>query len=67
MKVSMYSKTRNRGLVFVSMGSHEEALAAFTNLQSYVIIDSTPLFITKIGIFSFSVIILEYIYLGIYG
>lgn len=36
MKISMYSKTKNRGLVFVSMGSHEEALAAFTNLQSYV-------------------------------
>ncbi|KVH99705.1 Nucleotide-binding, alpha-beta plait, partial [Cynara cardunculus var. scolymus] len=35
IEVSMYSKTRNRGLVFVSMGSHEEALAAFTNLQSY--------------------------------
>ncbi|CAH1454151.1 unnamed protein product [Lactuca virosa] len=35
IEVSMYSKTRNRGLVFVSMGSHDEALAAFTNLQSY--------------------------------
>ncbi|KAI3672512.1 hypothetical protein L6452_38601 [Arctium lappa] len=35
IEVSMYSKTRNRGLVFVSMSSHEEALAAFTNLQSY--------------------------------
>ncbi|KAI7737041.1 hypothetical protein M8C21_029292 [Ambrosia artemisiifolia] len=35
IEISMYSKTRNRGLVFVSMGSHEEALAAFTNLQSY--------------------------------
>ncbi|KAK1406732.1 hypothetical protein QVD17_38340 [Tagetes erecta] len=35
IEISMYSKTKNRGLVFVSMGSHEEALAAFTNLQSY--------------------------------
>nr|XP_043606173.1 RNA-binding protein 28 [Erigeron canadensis] len=35
IEVSMFSKTKNRGLVFVSMGSHEEALAAFTNLQSY--------------------------------
>ncbi|GKE71416.1 28 kDa ribonucleoprotein, chloroplastic, partial [Tanacetum coccineum] len=33
--ISMFSKTKNRGLVFVSMGSHEEALAALTNLQSY--------------------------------
>ncbi|XP_071693535.1 28 kDa ribonucleoprotein, chloroplastic-like [Rutidosis leptorrhynchoides] len=35
IEISMYSRTKNRGLVFVSMGSHEEALAAFTNLQSY--------------------------------
>ncbi|GJS31931.1 28 kDa ribonucleoprotein, chloroplastic [Tanacetum coccineum] len=35
IEISMFSKTKNRGLVFVSMGSHEEALAALTNLQSY--------------------------------
>ncbi|XP_076902548.1 28 kDa ribonucleoprotein, chloroplastic-like [Bidens hawaiensis] len=35
IEISMYSKTRNRGLVFVSMGSHEEASAALANLQSY--------------------------------
>ncbi|KAL8215553.1 hypothetical protein R6Q57_022390 [Mikania cordata] len=34
IEISMYSKTKNRGLVFVTMRSHEEALAAFTNLQS---------------------------------
>ncbi|KAM7520806.1 hypothetical protein LguiB_019768 [Lonicera macranthoides] len=31
----MYNKTRNRGLAFITMGSHEEAVAALTNLQSY--------------------------------
>lgn len=36
IKLSMYDKTRNRGLAFVTMGSHEEALAAITNLESYV-------------------------------
>ncbi|KAF5955336.1 hypothetical protein HYC85_008192 [Camellia sinensis] len=30
----MHNKTRNRGLAFVTMGSHEEALAALTNLES---------------------------------
>ncbi|KAK3025956.1 hypothetical protein RJ639_040872 [Escallonia herrerae] len=35
LKLSMFNKTRNRGLAFVTMGSHEEALAAFTNLESY--------------------------------
>lgn len=32
----MYDKTRNRGLAFVEMGSPEEALSAFNNLESYV-------------------------------
>lgn len=34
----MYNKKRdtNRGLAFVTMGSHEEALSALNNLQSYV-------------------------------
>ncbi|XP_071698425.1 ATP-citrate synthase beta chain protein 2-like [Rutidosis leptorrhynchoides] len=32
----MYNITKNRGLVFVSMRLHEEALAAFTHLQSYL-------------------------------
>ncbi|KAK3030184.1 hypothetical protein RJ639_039661, partial [Escallonia herrerae] len=35
LKLSMFNKTRSRGLAFVTMGSHEEALAAFTNLESY--------------------------------
>ncbi|XP_027148913.1 28 kDa ribonucleoprotein, chloroplastic [Coffea eugenioides] len=35
IELSMYNKTRNRGLAFVSMASHEEALAAFRNLESY--------------------------------
>ncbi|KAA8528314.1 hypothetical protein F0562_035669 [Nyssa sinensis] len=35
IELSMYNKTRNRGLAFVSMSSHEEALAAFNNLESY--------------------------------
>ncbi|KAK7282838.1 hypothetical protein RIF29_11923 [Crotalaria pallida] len=34
-KLSMYNKTRNRGLAFVEMGSPEEALEAFKNLESY--------------------------------
>ncbi|KAI3460056.1 hypothetical protein Pfo_016719 [Paulownia fortunei] len=34
IEFSMYNKTRNRGLAFVTMGSHEEALAALNNLQS---------------------------------
>jgi polyadenylate-binding protein len=32
----MYSKIRNRGLAFVTMGSPEEAVAALNNLESYV-------------------------------
>lgn len=36
LKLSMYNKTRNRGLAFVEMGSPEEALAALKNLESYV-------------------------------
>lgn len=32
----MHNKTRNRGLAFVSMASPEEALAALSNLESYV-------------------------------
>lgn len=35
-KLSMYNKTKNRGLAFVSMGSPEEALTALKNLESYV-------------------------------
>lgn len=35
IELSMYNKTRNRGLAFVTMASHEEALAAFSNLESY--------------------------------
>ncbi|XP_059631291.1 28 kDa ribonucleoprotein, chloroplastic [Cornus florida] len=35
IEISMYNKTRNRGLAFVSMSSPEEALAAFNNLESY--------------------------------
>ncbi|KAL3619632.1 hypothetical protein CASFOL_034544 [Castilleja foliolosa] len=34
IEFSMYNKTRNRGLVFVSMASHEEATAAINNLES---------------------------------
>ncbi|XP_028052117.1 multiple RNA-binding domain-containing protein 1 isoform X1 [Camellia sinensis] len=34
VELSMHNKTRNRGLAFVTMGSHEEALAALTNLES---------------------------------
>ncbi|KAJ7958966.1 28 kDa ribonucleoprotein, chloroplastic-like [Quillaja saponaria] len=33
VELSMYNKTRNRGLAFVTMGSPEEALAALTNLE----------------------------------
>lgn len=32
----MYNKTRSRGLVFVTMGSHEEAKAVLENLEAYV-------------------------------
>lgn len=39
-KLSMYNKTRNRGLAFVSMSSPEEALAALNNLESYVSVRS---------------------------
>ncbi|CAI9753540.1 unnamed protein product [Fraxinus pennsylvanica] len=35
IELSMYDKTRNRGLAFVTMGSHEEALAVITHLESY--------------------------------
>ncbi|CAK8568140.1 unnamed protein product [Lathyrus sativus] len=35
VKLSMYTKTRNRGLAFVEMGSPEEALAVFNTLQSF--------------------------------
>lgn len=35
IELSMYNKNRNRGLAFITMGSHEEALAALTNLESY--------------------------------
>ncbi|KAL0392372.1 UNVERIFIED_CONTAM: ribonucleoprotein, chloroplastic [Sesamum radiatum] len=34
IEFSMYNKTKNRGLAFVTMGSHEEALAALNNLES---------------------------------
>ncbi|GFP93363.1 RNA-binding protein cp33 chloroplastic [Phtheirospermum japonicum] len=34
IEFSMYNKTRNRGLAFVSMASHEEAAAAIKNLES---------------------------------
>lgn len=36
LKLSMYNKIRNRGLAFITMSSPEEALAAFSNLESYV-------------------------------
>jgi hypothetical protein len=39
----MYSKTRNRGLAFVTMGSPEEADAAHNNLESYVSTSSSIL------------------------
>nr|XP_027071805.1 probable RNA-binding protein 19 [Coffea arabica] len=46
IELSMYNKTRNRGLAFVRMASHEEALAAFRNLESYVsIFDKSGLFL----------------------
>ncbi|KAG9160055.1 hypothetical protein Leryth_005797 [Lithospermum erythrorhizon] len=35
IELSMYNKTRNRGLAFVTMGSPEEALAAFNSLESF--------------------------------
>ncbi|CAI9116230.1 OLC1v1017326C1 [Oldenlandia corymbosa var. corymbosa] len=35
VELSMFNKTRNRGLAFVTMGSPEEAQAAFSNLESY--------------------------------
>lgn len=35
-KLSMYNKTKNRGLAFVEMGSPEEARTALENLESYV-------------------------------
>ncbi|MQL41635.1 RNA-binding protein, partial [Escherichia coli] len=35
VELSMYNKTRNRGLAFVEMGSPEEAIAALQNLESY--------------------------------
>lgn len=35
VELSMYNKTRNRGLAFVTMGSHEEAVAAITNLEAF--------------------------------
>ncbi|OIW21840.1 hypothetical protein TanjilG_12949 [Lupinus angustifolius] len=34
VELSMYNKTRNRGLTFVEMGSPEEALQAMKNLES---------------------------------
>ena len=36
LKLSMYNKTRNRGLAFIEMGSPEEALEALKNLELYV-------------------------------
>ncbi|XP_058096947.1 28 kDa ribonucleoprotein, chloroplastic isoform X1 [Magnolia sinica] len=35
VELSMYNKTKNRGLAFVEMASEEEALAAISNLDSY--------------------------------
>ncbi|XP_026416395.1 multiple RNA-binding domain-containing protein 1-like isoform X1 [Papaver somniferum] len=35
VELSMHSKTKNRGLAFVTMGSEEEAVAAMTNLEAY--------------------------------
>ncbi|XP_057974689.1 RNA-binding protein CP33, chloroplastic isoform X2 [Malania oleifera] len=35
VELSMYNKTRNRGLAFITMGSADEALAALINLESY--------------------------------
>lgn len=35
VELSMYNKTRNRGLAFVTMGSHDEAVAALTNLEAF--------------------------------
>ncbi|MQL90521.1 hypothetical protein Taro_023114 [Colocasia esculenta] len=34
-QLSMYNKTRNRGLAFVTMATEEEALSALNNLNSY--------------------------------
>ncbi|XP_010942624.1 28 kDa ribonucleoprotein, chloroplastic [Elaeis guineensis] len=35
VELSMYNRTRNRGLAFVTMASEEEAVAALNNLNSY--------------------------------
>lgn len=35
IEVAMYSKTKSRGLVFVTMGSHDEAKAVLENLEGY--------------------------------
>ncbi|ONK74148.1 uncharacterized protein A4U43_C03F3260 [Asparagus officinalis] len=35
VELSMYNKTRNRGLAFITMASEEEANVALTNLNSY--------------------------------
>ncbi|MED6188825.1 hypothetical protein PIB30_089565 [Stylosanthes scabra] len=35
VELSMHTKTRNRGLAFVEMGSPEDALEALNNLESY--------------------------------
>ncbi|KAK4352368.1 hypothetical protein RND71_027886 [Anisodus tanguticus] len=35
IEVAMYNKTRSRGLVFVTMGTHEEAKAVLENLEAY--------------------------------
>ncbi|CDP21641.1 unnamed protein product [Coffea canephora] len=46
IELSMYNKTRNRGLAFVRMASHKEVLATFKNLESYVsIFDKSRLFL----------------------
>ncbi|KAF6154437.1 hypothetical protein GIB67_028329 [Kingdonia uniflora] len=36
MKLSMFNKTKNRGLAFVTMGSEEEAITALNNLELFV-------------------------------
>ncbi|XP_061364244.1 28 kDa ribonucleoprotein, chloroplastic-like [Gastrolobium bilobum] len=35
VELSMYNKTRNKGLAFVEMGAPEDAIAAINNLESY--------------------------------
>lgn len=60
----MYNKIRNRGLAFVTMGSPEEALAALSNLESYV--SRLMFFLFIIFSFSLSLNVLIFGNLGLY-